>query len=913
MNINANELLLLNKKVRFGEEAGKPAQTQIIEQPTTQETTPQAGMNALMFQGMNNVVSNPQLANRLNVMKEEVAQDEQPKLNNGQDEVAPLKTNVAFQGKASRFKNIAMSALMGLMTLGAASTLQSCQPDVNVEQNVDIDMTAITELIAQLQALMQQMKEQQEITNSELQKMNAYLLQLMQEVQNGNINQEQFYQKMYAYMIQNEANQEIIIQQLVNNGKSQEDANKLIQDLIAKVDAGIISTQQALETIQNLLGDIKGLLGQVISSLTKAENDRAELIDIARDIRDNTNTSNTKLDELISQGKTLIESNNTANAKLDEIKSSIEKANLDSNANFETVVKTLNMNKDQLIGVMLKLGYTQAQIQKMTAAQIIAAINKNTQATKVNNATLNQILAEVKAGNISAEEASKKIINLLEQIQKSLTEVIAGLNEHYKNDANIAIYLQKIQTLLQKNNDKTDSTNEILNNVYNLVEKNGNKADAMGKEILNYIAAVGFEMNRNFSKLIEEVQSGQVKLDDVTTLLNDINANIKKNGEDGKKLGNEILNYLGAVGFEMNRNFTAVLNAINNGTAKLSDIEKLVANLNTLVEKHDEDGKKLGNEILNYLGAVGFEMNRNFTAVLNAINNGTAKLSDIEKLVANLNTLVEKHNEDGKKLGNEILNYLGAVGFEMNRNFTAVLNAINKGTAKLGDIEKLVANLNTLVKNHDDKSEKLGNNILNYLGAIGFDMNKNFTAILGAINTGNNGTSELKSLLEKVLAKQDQNMNTVNTNCKAIIEAMGNIKVNNNGKVDLSSLEKMMSELLAQSKKNGNILSSINGKTDVLNATTKSILDVLEKETGKNDVRYTNIANLLKALGNKIDGKNDKDMLDRLDKVLAKMDEIKDAIKNHKVTVDVTGKVECKCNCGQNHEGILKDLDDILK
>ena len=225
----------------------------------------------------------------------------------------------------------------------------------------------------------------------------------------------------------------------------------------------------------------------------------------------------------------------------------------------------------------------------------------------------------------------------------------------------------------------------------------------------------------------------------------------------------------------------------------------------------------------------------------------------------------------------------------------------------------MVANLNTLVKNHDDKSEKLGNNILNYLGAIGFDMNKNFTAILGAINTGNNGTSELKSLLEKVLAKQDQNMNTVNTNCKAIIEAMGNIKVNNNGKVDLSSLEKMMSELLAQSKKNGNILSSINGKTDVLNATTKSILDVLEKETGKNDVRYTNIANLLKALGNKIDGKDDKDMLDRLDKVLAKMDEIKDAIKNHKVTVDVTGKIECKCNCGQNHEGILKDLDDILK
>ena len=734
MNINANELLLLNKKVRFGEEAGKPAQPQIIEQPTTQETNPQAGMNALMFQGMNNVVGNPQLATNLNVMREEVAEEGQTAANNTQDEAAPLKTNVAFQGKASRFKNVAMGALMALMSLGAASTLQSCQPDVNVSQSVDIDMTAITEMIAQMQALMQQMKEQQEITNSQLQTMNTYLLQLMQEVKNGNINQEQFYQKMYAYMIQNETNQEIIIQQLVNNGKSQEDANKLIKDLIAKVDAGIISAQQAMETIQNLLGDIKGLLGQVISSLTKAENDRAELIELAKQ-------GNASLSTLINKANTFIESSNAANTKLDGIKDAIEKANMDSNANFATVVKTLNMNKDQLIGVMMKLGYTQAQIQKMTAAQILAAIKENTQVTKDNNAALNEILAEVKSGKLSAEEASKKIIELLEQIQKSLDEVIVSIKDHYHNDANVTIYLQKIQTLLEKNNDKSDSTNEILNKLYNLVEGQGTKADAMGKEILNYIAAVGFEMNRNFGKLIEEVQTGNGKLDYMTELMVALNKQVKQNGEDGKKLGNDILNYLGGIGFEMNRNFTAILDAIN---------------------------------------------------------------------------------------------------------------------------------------------------------------------------TGNKGTGELKSLLEKVLEKQDQNMNKIDTNCKAIIEAMGNIKVNG-GKVDLSSLEKMMAELLAQSKKNGNILSDINGKADVLNGTTKAILDNLEKEAGKNDVRYTNIENLLKALANKANGKDDKDLLDRLDKILAKLDEIKDAIKNHKVTVDVTGKVECKCNCGQNHEGILDDINNILK
>ena len=801
MKINANELLLLNKKVRFGEEAGKPAQPQIIEQPTTQETNPQAGMNALMFQGMNNVVSNPQLATNLSVMREEVAEEGQQTVKNDtQDEASPLKTNVAFQGKASRFKNIAMSALMGLMTLGAASTLQSCQPDVNVSQSVDIDMTAITEMIAQMQALMQQMKEQQEITNSQLQTMNAYLLQLMQEVQNGNINQEQFYQKMYAYMIQNESNQEIIIQQLVNNGKSQDEANKLIQDLIAKVDAGIISAQQAMETIQNLLGDIKGLLGQVLSSLTKAENDRAELIELAKQGNANTST-------LIDKADVFIESSNTANAKLDEIKSSIEKANMDSNANFDAVVKTLNMNKDQLIGVMMKLGYTQAKIQKMTAGQIIAAIKENTQVTKNNNATLNEILAEVKSGKLSAEEASKKIINLLENIQKSLDQVIVSIKDHYHNDANVTVYLQKIQELLEKNNDKTDSTNEILNNIYNLVETNGTKADDMGKQILNYIAAVGFEMNRNFGKLIEEVQTGNGKLDYMTELMVALNKQVKQNGEDGKKLGNEILNYLGAVGFEMNRNFTAVLGAINNGTAKL------------------------------------------------------------------------------------------------------------------GDIEKLVAQLNTLVKENNENNQKLGNQIINYLGKLGTDMNKDFTAILNAINKGNAGTDKLQDLLEKVLEKQDQNMNKIDTNCKAIIEAMGNIKVDG-GKIDLSSIEAMLKDLLAQSKKNGNTLSSINGKLDVIQLTQQAILDKINAEAHKGDERYTETKALLKEILDKVGKQNGKYDDGELLKVLnnlsnlidTKLDAILKAIKDHdvKVTVDVTGKVKCECNCGKKDEGIIGDLANAL-
>ena len=401
-------------------------------------------------------------------------------------------------------------------------------------------------------------------------------------------------------------------------------------------------------------------------------------------------------------------------------------------------------------------------------------------------------LTEIENSNKSDGEKLAAMLKLLGEIKTTLDGIAGDLKNHFKNDATVNKYLEQILAEAKKNNAKTDETNALLQKLYTLVEKLGSKGDAMGKEILNYIAAVGFEMNGNFSKLIDAVNNGNVKLDDITALLQKINANVVKNGEDGKKLGDEILNYI---------------------------------------------------------AAVGFEMNRNFSTLIDAVNNGNVKLDDIKELIAQLNAQVKQNGDDGKQLGNDILNALGAIGFEMNRNFTAVLEAINKGVA---------------------------------------------------------GADSLRDLLEKVIDNQGKYT-------KAIIEAIGNIKITSGGTVDLSSLEKMVSELLKQSKTNGDILSNINAKSDVIATTTKSILEALQKEVGKNDDRYKNIMNILNVIADKAGNKgDDSKLLAKLDAILAKLDEIKDAIKDHKVTVDVTGKVTCECNCGKNHEGILGDLNDIL-
>lgn len=670
MNINANELLLLSKKVRFGEEAGKPAQPQIIEQPTTQEANPQAGMNALMFQGMNNVVGNPQLATNLNVMREEVAEEGQQTVkNNTPEEATPLKTNVAFQGKASKFKNVAMGALMALMSLGAASTLQSCQPDVTVTQSVDVDMSALMEMVNELKALRQEMAERDEANAKKMDQIIAMFNQVITLVQQGQLNDQQFYNLVLE-------NQKLIIDMMVQQGTSQEEANKKLDAILVAVKNGTMSIEEALNQIKGLVSDIKGLLGQVISSLDKAEKDRAEFKELLKE-----NNANVK--ELIEQGKTIIASDSVRNAKLDDLANAIKNLNIDMNSGIDKLADKLNMSTNQLIAVMKQLGYRQEQITKMTAAEILAAIKENTAETKKN-------------GEI----------------------MLVGFN-----------------------------------NLEGIIKDYGAKGEAFAKDVLNYIAAVGFEMNRNFGNLIAEVKAGNVSLDEIKALIAAMNKNIEQNGEAAKDNTDKILNYIAAVGYEMNRNFTAILNAINNG---------------------------------------------------------------------------------GK------------------------------------------------------------------------------------------GTEKIEALLEKVLEKQDQNMNKIDTNCKAIIEAMSNIKVDG-GKIDLSSIEAMLKDLLAQSKKNGNTLSSIDGKLNVIQITQQAILDKINAEAHKGDQRYERadafMTEVLDKLGNQSGaGKYDDTKLLEALKGLSnlidnKTDKLLEAIKDHdvKVTVDVTGKVKCECNCGKNHEGILDDINNILK
>ena len=705
MNIKAVELMVINKGLKFGEEPNTKTSESLAEPPVSK---PQSGLNALEMQ-MN---------------------------------------NVAFMGKsavATKLKGKALGAMMALMSLGAASTLQSCDSLMpKSEQNqsvvVDIDLSSIMAIYQQMLEMNKQMLEQSKITNEQLVKMNTYLMQLIQEVQNGNISADEYYKRAYEFMTKTESYQKMIVDQLVANGKSQEDANKYLQELISKVENGQLTFKAALDEIQKILGSIDSKLDSIIG----------------------------KLDEAI---KKFEDRDDGTKEQLISIRDLIKQNNKISSDNYELLNSILvNMNK------------------LCTSDQVMEALN-----------TITGILKEQMA----------------------------------------------------QDKEMDTKTHELLN------------------EALKYIAAVGFEMNRNFTALIQEVKNGNISAEELVKLVSELKTLVLKQGEDNKKLGDEILNYIAAVGFEMNRNFGDLIDAVTNGNMKLDQAISLINDLKFIVE-NKEGGKEFNEEILNYIAALGFEMNRNFSALIQEVKNGNYKLDDITALMEELTKLVADHNKDSKELGDKVLNYIAALGFDMNKNFTAVINAINN------------------------------------------------------IEAGGDDTTALENLLKKVLANQEKDMKNQDKNTKAIIEAMGKIKLEaGDVNIDLSSVEKMMNELLAQVKKNGNVLTNIDAKLDVINLTTKAILDKIEKEAQKGDTRYAKLEALMNSILNKMGTSgvsyDDSKLLEILgsmsNMIDNRMGELLDAIKDHNVnvTVDVTGKVKCECDCGKNHEGIIGDLEDLMK
>lgn len=487
-------------------------------------------------------------------------------------------------------------------------------------------------------------------------------------------------------------------------------------------------------------------------------------------------------------------------------------------------------------------------------------------------------LEEIQNSGKSDSEKLTAMLELLANINSKLDIIIGKLVQEFENDQAVKDALNTIIALVDAGNAKSDITNQMLEKLLTMMENGVSKDD--------------------IKAIIEAISKNGDKIDDVNFFLNKIQ---NQNQEFQQKVLDMVAKYGDAV-FKL-------LETAQGSDAKLDAIAQLLAKIQNQDEKFQQ---KVLDMVAKY-GNVVFEL-------LETAQGSDAKLDAIAQLLAKIQNQDEKFQKD-------VLNILDNINIPGGKDYTEVLNkildAVKGSDAKLDAIAQLLAK----IQNQDEKFQQ---NILNAINTLGVDISSKLTQILNVVNTSGETGKAITDLLNKVLEKLDSMDSNRKAEAEAIIDAIANIKVDGggNGNVDLSSVEKMLSELLELTAKNNGLLESIDGKMDVINVTIETAKNEILAKMDKNDANTTAILNALNEFKN-ISNANDKAILEKMDTIInvlnniednkyddtdlmAKLDDILAAIKDHEVKVEVNGKVTCECNCGGSHEGILGNLDQVL-
>ncbi len=549
-------------------------------------------------------------------------------------------------------------------------------------------------------------------------------------------------------------------------------------------------------------------------------------------------------DELENQGKQqeeIIRILTNINSTVDTISSLVEATNENIIINGESV-KTqleaiLNAIKNGNVNSMDQVDKYMEQL-KAILQTIIEQQGNQIEISTDSNMTLDEILEKINNMEGTTSEKLAAMLEILQSIESigqdinnKLDAIIGKFDEVFNNNTEINAALEKIEQYLKEHNDKTDVTNNLL------------------------------------EQLLNQYQNGGISEEDLQKLLDAIAANGDK-----------------------------------------------IDSTNELLSKIQNQNAEFQKQVLELLANVGTDYTDVLNKILEAAQGNSSKLDAIAQLLAKM------QNQDAEFQKN-VLNILNNMQPGEVADYTEILNKILEATqgnsSKLDAITQLLAKM----QNQDAEFQK---NILNAIDQLGVDITSKLNVILNAINNVSGGdSSNLEALLNKVLEKMD-------SNTAAIIDAISNIKPGEGGNVDLSSLEKMLSELLDLTSKNNNLLESIDGKMDVINLTIERAKEEIIAHLG-NGGGNVDVSAILAKLDEfmELSNANSEAILTKMDTIInlinniedstyddtalmAKLDDILAAIKDHNVTVDITGKVTCDCNCGGNHEGILGDLEDVL-
>ena len=610
MKIMKTNMLLLDNKMK--KEMGEQKKVSPNETINVQK----AGMDALMFQGMQNVMANPKLAERIGVTNDGTVVN--PEENPVDAENANASGNVSF--KANKFKNLVLGATLAAATLGGMTSCVEQESTTSQKVDVEIDTSVLESLIA----------NQNEVINQ----MQNTLLQLLLQGQISNEQFKQYMENMSAWQASTSkdlAGIKGVLDVIANNTFDLKNGQAAIYDANNANHKDLIDYLSKFMTREEAITLFNKMYAEVAAGNMTAAEAYATLIGQVDTVIDNQNIIIGKLDDAYAQREKQIELLTGIKTTGEATKEGVDVLHKDLlavNKNLSDIAcKFMNQLKKMDKHVTDGIGYL-AQQNNCTRAQMLDALNKL--GLKIDDNTKAQYwTANMLAGALEGIDAS---------INKQ-TGVIQGFKNDF--DCYATTSLQYAAATLGE----LQGVNGRLGTFMGMFAQHANNVDA---HLSNLECGVSYA-NMSLSYIAQNVGAIREGQEYTNGLLCVISNDVKSIDRNVVKTREDLANAIGVstaiidqrlqwLGYDINQVQTWNADRIIDAFENAIDEQNCIINYN---------GQKI-DKLTNVVKGISCEIATYGGATINAINNvnTTKKDLEIDMSTVNSNTtkLVEQNN-----------------------------------------------------------------------------------------------------------------------------------------------------------------------------------------------------------------------------------------------------------------------------
>ncbi len=519
---------------------------------------------------------------------------------------------------------------------------------------------------------------------------------------------------------------------------------------------------------------------------------------------------------------------------------------------------------------------------------------------------LNTMAALALLGGASAMQScddlgEEKIYNIYHNTSISTNLVV---NVYMTDDELVNAVLAEIKALREEQKEQTEINKAILaelvkqgismDRIIALLEK----MNMTAVDILNMLK----ENTEKQDQIIDEISNGNKEIKaQLIAILNSYNEG-KEISADNNKLLTQVLVQLGksdekdqAIIDILNKILVKVNESIKNDKAIAAKQQKMLFAILGKLSELDDHLKQGVIALLNKLDTISDANLEILTKLFNSINDSNKNDEKTQEILIGIYNKVQESIDSNKEMDEKTQILLQSILDNM-QNFN----------------EDMKTGFANVINNMDKMSEEnraFYNKILARMDKFDDNAKKGLAMLINQMATSNTLNQMQLDRLDKILAKQEQahkddlkfynqaialmsellsKVDKLGDKSDLILDAIENISLD--GNFDLSEIEAMLQALLEQSKANGDVLTSIDGKMNLIAITLEGIKTEIERLGGDN-----------------------KAILARLDAILAKIPGECKCDKELKVIIEVLNKIVEEVEKDNKHEGILDDLEDMFQ